>query len=211
MKVLVKKLGRPSDVDSSETRKLLVREARRSFAAVGYDATTNRALAEAAGITTGAIYHYFPSKLDMYVAAYGEMQEIVQRTFEDAAAIHETFTDKFSAILDSIAMMSAKDPTLAGFVVGVASELQRHPELSMAIAPLRLGLGQFLLKMCTDAVDRGEISEGINAQVLQDLINVVLTGLSRFSIFVNDQQRGLDVIAGLKQIVAGTARHVAAK
>ncbi len=211
MKVLVKKLGRPSDVDSGETRKLLVREARRSFAAVGYDATTNRALAEAAGITTGAIYHYFPSKLDMYVAAYGEMQEIVQRAFEEAAAIHETFADKFSAILDSIAMMSAKDPTLAGFVVGVASELQRHPELSMAIAPLRLGLGQFLSKMCTDAVDRGEISEGINAQVLQDLINVVLTGLSRFSIFVNDQQRGLDVIAGLKQIVAGTARHVAAK
>ncbi len=211
MKVLVKKLGRPSDVDSGETRKLLVREARRSFAAVGYDATTNRALAEAAGITTGAIYHYFPSKLDMYVAAYGEMQEIVQRAFEEAAAKHETFADKFSAILDSIAMMSAKDPTLAGFVVGVASELQRHPELSMAIAPLRLGLGQFLSKMCTDAVDRGEISEGINAQVLQDLINVVLTGLSRFSIFVNDQQRGLDVIAGLKQVVAGTARHVAAK
>lgn len=211
MKVSVKKLGRPCAVDSGETRKLLVREARRSFAAVGYDATTNRALAEAAGITTGAIYHYFPSKLEMYVAAYSEIQEIVQRTFEDAAAKHETFADKFSAILDAIAMMSAQDPTLAGFVVGVASESQRHPELSAAIAPLRTGLGQFLSKMCTDAVDRGEITDGINAQVLQDLINVVLTGLSRFSTIVNDQQRGLDVIAGLKQIVAGTARRVVAK
>jgi AcrR family transcriptional regulator len=211
MKVLVKKLGRPCAVDSGETRKLLVREARRSFAAVGYDATTNRALAEAAGITTGAIYHYFPSKLDMYVAAYSEMQEVVQTTFEGAAAKHETFAEKFSAILDSIAVMSAKDPTLAGFVVGVASELQRHPELSAAIAPLRLGLGQFLSKMCSDAVDRGEITEGINALVLQDLINVVLTGLSRFSTTVSDQQRGLDVIAGLKQIVVGAARHPVAK
>jgi len=211
MKVLVKKLGRPCAVDSAETRKHLVSEARRSFAAVGYDDTTNRALAEAVGITTGAIYHYFPSKLDMYVAAYGEMQEIVQRSFEEAAAKHETFADKFSAILDSIAVMNAKDPTLAGFVVGVASESQRHPELSAAIAPLRLGLGQFLSKMCTDAVDRGEITEGINAQVLQDLISVVITGLSRFSTTVNNQQRGLDVIAGLKQIVVGTARHVAAK
>jgi hypothetical protein len=135
----------------------------------------------------------------------------VQRSFEEAAAKHETFADKFSAILDSIAVMNAKDPTLAGFVVGVASESQRHPELSAAIAPLRLGLGQFLSKMCTDAVDRGEITEGINAQVLQDLISVVITGLSRFSTTVNNQQRGLDVIAGLKQIVVGTARHVAAK
>jgi hypothetical protein len=65
--------------------------------------------------------------------------------------------------------------------------------------------------MCADAVQRGEIVPGINAQVLQDLINVVLTGLSRFATVVNDQQRGLDVIEGLKRIVAGTAQHVAAK
>jgi hypothetical protein len=65
--------------------------------------------------------------------------------------------------------------------------------------------------MCADAVARGEIVPGINAQVLQDLINVVLTGLSGFSIAVNDQQRGLDVIEGLKRIVAGTAQHAAAK
>jgi hypothetical protein len=139
------------------------------------------------------------------------MQEVVQSTFEEAAAKHETFTDKFSAILDSIAQMSAEDPSLASFVVGVASESQRHPELSKAIAPLRIGLGQFLSKMCADAVERGEIVPGINAQVLQDLINVVLTGLSRFATVVNDQQRGLDVIEGLKRIVAGTAQHVAAK
>jgi hypothetical protein len=65
--------------------------------------------------------------------------------------------------------------------------------------------------MCADAVARDEIVPGINAQVLQDLINVVLTGLSRFAIVVNDQQRGLDVIEGLKRIVAGTAQHAAAK
>jgi hypothetical protein len=65
--------------------------------------------------------------------------------------------------------------------------------------------------MCADAVERGEIVPGINALVLQDLINVVLTGLSRFATVVNDQQRGLDVIEGLKRIVAGTAQHVAAK
>jgi hypothetical protein len=59
--------------------------------------------------------------------------------------------------------------------------------------------------MCTDAIERGEIVEGIDATVLHDLINVVMSGLSRFSTVVNDQQRDLAVIAGLKRIVAGAA------
>jgi len=135
----------------------------------------------------------------------------VQGSFEVAAAKHTTFVDKFSAILDALAQMSVDDPSLASFVVGVASEAQRHPELSVAIKPLRLEFANFLSKMCVEAVDRGEIDPAIDAQVLQDLINVVLTGLSRFATVVNDQQRGLHVIEGLKRIVAGTAQHASAK
>ena len=71
-----KKLGRPCAVDPGETRKRLILEARRLFAEIGYDATTNRLVADAVGITTGAIYHYFPSKKEMYIAAYAEVQEV---------------------------------------------------------------------------------------------------------------------------------------
>ena len=50
-----KKLGRPCAVDAGETRKRLLAEARRSFATVGFEATTNRSIAAAAGITTGEV------------------------------------------------------------------------------------------------------------------------------------------------------------
>ena len=83
-----KKLGRPCAVDAGETRKRLLAEARRSFATVGFEATTNRSIAAAAGITTGAIYHYFPSKLEMYVAAFAEVQVRVPDAFETSAAKH---------------------------------------------------------------------------------------------------------------------------
>ena len=62
------KLGRPIGCEGADTRNRLLVEARRSFATEGFDATTNKSLAKAAGITTAAIYHYFPSKVDMYVA-----------------------------------------------------------------------------------------------------------------------------------------------
>ena len=88
MKLLAptKKLGRPCSTDAGETRERLIHEARASFATIGYDATTNRTVAAAAGITTGAIYHYFPSKLDMYVASFEQVQNMVTEAVVAAAA-----------------------------------------------------------------------------------------------------------------------------
>jgi len=111
MKLLAptKKLGRPCSTDAGETRERLIHEARASFATIGYDATTNRTVAAAAGITTGAIYHYFPSKLDMYVAAFEQVQNMVTEAVVIAAAPCETLVDKFSAIIDALTEVSKND------------------------------------------------------------------------------------------------------
>ena len=202
MKVLEKKLGRPCDTDAGETRKLLVKEARRSFADVGYDATTNRALAQAAGITTGAIYHYFPSKLDMYVAAFEQVQNMVTEAVVAAAAPCESLVDKFSAIIDALTDVSKNDPSLIGFVVGVSAEARRHPELSDAIRPLRKDWAMFFQQLCENAVARGEVGSEMSARTLQDLFDVMISGLARFAYVINDREREDAVIDGLKRFVA---------
>lgn len=205
-----KKLGRPTACDAVETRTRLLLEARRSFANTGFDATTNRAIADAVGITTGAIYHYFPSKLDMYVAVYAEVLEHVYSAFDHAADGHHDFVDKFSAILDSLIELNAADPSLASFVVGVAAESQRHPELMVAIKPFRERNSRFLHQLCTDAIAQGQIHDDITVYALQDLINVLLSGLARFSTVTNDNARGSAAITALKHLVAGTAVHTPA-
>lgn len=205
-----KKLGRPTACDAVETRTRLLLEARRSFANTGFDATTNRAIADAVGITTGAIYHYFPSKLDMYVAVYAEVLEHVYSAFDHAADGHHHFVDKFSAILDSLIELNAADPSLASFVVGVADESQRHPELMVAIKPFRERNSRFLYQLCADAIAQGQIHDDINVYALQDLINVLLSGLARFSTVTNDNARGSAAITALKHLVAGTVVHTPA-
>jgi AcrR family transcriptional regulator len=200
----VKRLGRPKDVASAETHERLLQVARRAFARDGFDATTNRHIADAAGITTGAIYHYYPSKADLYVAVYGEVQTIVYGAFEAAIAPHETLVARFGAALDAAVELNREDPSIAGFVVGVASEAQRHPELSALLEAGRRVSTGFLHRLATDAARRGELAADISPEALEDLLNAVLSGLARFSNQTGDSVRHADAVAVLKRFLAGT-------
>ena len=110
--------------------------------------------------------------------------------------------DKFAAIIDALSDVSKNDPSLIGFVVGVAAEARRHPELSEAIRPLRKDWAVFFQQLCEDAVARGEVGSSMTARTLQDLFDVMISGLARFSYVINDREREDAVIDGLKRFVA---------
>jgi AcrR family transcriptional regulator len=200
---VARRLGRPPDVDSAETRARLLEVARRLFATKGYDATTNRDLADAAGLTSGAIYHYFGSKTELYVAVYAEVQLLVYSRFDDAIATEQTLLGQFSAVLDAAVALNREDSSLAGFVVGVAGEAQRHPDLAQPLRPLSRRGSQFLHRMVVDAVERGEIDQRDLAAV-EDLLNSVLSGLARFSTLIGDSGRHAAAVDALKRFFAGS-------
>ena len=60
------RLGRPKSANAHETRQRILDAARRLFATHGFERASNRAIADEADLTTGAIYHYFDRKLDLY-------------------------------------------------------------------------------------------------------------------------------------------------
>ncbi len=62
------------DERSAATRSLVVETAARAFASVGYDATAMRAIAEAAGVSKGALYHHFPNKRSIMAAVYEDAE-----------------------------------------------------------------------------------------------------------------------------------------
>ena len=71
---VAKRRGRPPATDSAETWLTILRCGRELFAYRGYSAVTNKEIATAAGITTGALYHYVESKLELYVAVHRDVQ-----------------------------------------------------------------------------------------------------------------------------------------
>jgi AcrR family transcriptional regulator len=199
-----RRLGRPKDVASAETHQRLLDVARVAFARDGLDATTNRAIAEAAGITAGAIYHYYPSKVELYVAVYEQVQAVVYGEFEKAIAPYDTLVARFSATLDAAVALNRDDPSIAAFVVGIASEADRHPELVDRLARPRSVNLRFMHRLATDAAERGELAEGVSPAALEDLLNAVLSGLAQFSSQTGDSTRHENAVAVLKRFLSGS-------
>ena len=162
-----KRLGRPPAIDSAETRQKILDAARRAFARKGYDATTNKDIAEDVGITTGAIYHYFASKADLYVAVYEEVQVLIYDVFEKAIVPFTDFPERLSAALDAAVEINLRDSSIAGFVVGVPDERARHEHLRERIARLQGRSRTFFGGLVDDAKERGELAPDVTCRVGQ--------------------------------------------
>jgi AcrR family transcriptional regulator len=186
---MTRRLGRPFQSDAVETRTRILREARLAFTTRGYDNTTNREISAGAGITAAAIYHYFPSKVDLFVAVYDDVQAKVYDAFDVAVAQHDTFLKKFDAIFDTMLELGDEDPMLASFVVGVVTEAEHHPDLREALKQVSPRNQSFLASLCLQAQQRGELPEALPVQTAVDVIAGVIGGFARLSVTVRDRQR----------------------
>lgn len=73
-----------------ETRRALLREGRRLFAARGYGTVGLSEVVRAAGVTKGALYHHFGGKADLFRAVLEEVQGEVARRVATAAGAAES-------------------------------------------------------------------------------------------------------------------------
>ncbi|MFI6414563.1 TetR/AcrR family transcriptional regulator [Streptomyces sp. NPDC050585] len=71
------------------TRRALLAEGRRRFAADGYHHVVLAEVARAAGVTKGAAYHHFDSKAGLFRAVVGEVQRELGERVAAAAGRHE--------------------------------------------------------------------------------------------------------------------------
>jgi AcrR family transcriptional regulator len=202
--VLPRPRGRPRDQDSAATRLRIVDVAMAMFARDGYEVTTNRSIAEASGLTSTAIYHYFSSKAELYVAVFEVVVDRVFSALEKAVVGRETLVDQYAAVLDAVAELNRADPTLPAFVVGVASDAQRHPELDPLLRPLRRRTALFFRRLVTDAAARGELSPDTDLRAVEDLLNAVVSGLARLSAVTRDPRRHAAAVDVLQRFFAGT-------
>ena len=94
-----RKPGRPADTDSTDTLERILLCARERFAKDGFDGTTNKDIAEMAGVSSAALYHYFPSKSDMYIAVCDSITHDFVAVFERCTSAGATLDARLSALL----------------------------------------------------------------------------------------------------------------
>lgn len=121
--------GRPANRSSDDTVAAVLAAARRLFAARGYAATSNRAIANAAGLTHTAIYNHFGSKPRLFTAVFVDVQDLLVAELERAAAARPGQGSFPGVLLDALEALRAADPSYVEFLASMYVEVRRHPEL----------------------------------------------------------------------------------
>lgn len=181
--------GRPSDADSAVTRERILSGARAAFAANGYDATTNKMVAEAAGLTAAALYHYFPSKADLYRAASEAVYERLTGIIRSANLDGVSLTRRLESVVAMVDAAHAQDPSVVAFIVGLNEEARRHPEIAATVHPAQIGLVTEVVSLVRNAPDCDEVLGHEQAETFADLFLGALAGLARLSSRTGDPRR----------------------
>ena len=195
-----RRLGRPPASDSNVTRERILRTARVTFSQLGYGATTNKHLADRAGVTTGALYHYFESKLDLYSAVLSEVQDFVYTRFEEVVANSDTFLGALEATLDSAHDMNNADPSLAQFLGSARIDVRRYPELVAVYRPTLKLRQEFFDSLIELGLRTGEIDEQDRPQIAA-LIRTVMIGL--VDAVSDDTKLHREAVEGIKLLLEG--------
>jgi len=109
-----------------ETRRRVHEAAMALFREKGFDATTMRDVAAAAGMSLGAAYHYFPSKEAIVMAYYAEVQDEHARRVDEAVRAHPATRDRLSDALHSKLRMVRDDRKMLGALLRFTGD-PHHP------------------------------------------------------------------------------------
>jgi AcrR family transcriptional regulator len=191
--------GRPPGSTSDTTRANILRSARICFALKGFGESTNRDIAERAGVTAPAIYQYFDSKVELYVTAAGEAIADVAVHMRAQAASEHGAAAALGAIVISLLGLHEKDPSLAAFLSAVPSELRRHPEIARRFRPDRSDVSEILITLVQRAVAAGELDPADAGRVAEMFIACML-GLSQYAAF---HDRGRPVATAFAELLEG--------
>jgi AcrR family transcriptional regulator len=185
--------------------------AQKCFALRGYDKTTNKDIADEAGITAGAMYYYFLSKSELFGALLAEHGAWVVSELAAAAANHETFIDKVCALFDRAARMHREDPYIARFMAVAPIEVSRHENEFVAPAGTHphgtRDLRQLFQAIVSDGQKRGEISPDGDPAAVTNMLVAVALGINQFAGVESDRQAHRGVVEAFKGLVRGQLVH----
>jgi AcrR family transcriptional regulator len=149
----------------SQTRDQILEAARGLFADRGYDRTTIRSVAAAAGVNQGLVHHYFGSKQQLYREALDltvDPWEVLTRLLDD------TPRDRFAAALVRQFISSWRDPVLGPQLRARARQAYADPD---ATSLTRAHLETVLIPRFADAL---QVPAANVAAALSHLIGLTL-------------------------------------
>ena len=158
-------------------REHILSAARRCFLRDGFHSTSMQDLFAEAGLSSGAVYRYFPSKEDMIIAIAAEnIQDVLAMI--SAVATHQPGRSVGAVMADLLAMVRAKhdEDELAGLAVLTWAEALRNPALATQFTDLLRQMRTTLATVVRGHQKAGELPTDVTAEALAAVLMSIVPG-----------------------------------
>lgn len=171
--------GRPAGVDGEQTRRRIMAAATEHVAEVGYGNATMKSIAERAGLTSAAIYRYFPTKQELVGVILDELVQEIMGRLERATQVPGTLQERFVSLLEESLACTRDHPAAAGLSEAVHLESARTPEFQAVIDGRLRTEEKIYTRLVDDAIRRGELPADADRQAIADTLTSLTWGLTR--------------------------------
>jgi AcrR family transcriptional regulator len=180
--------GRPPGATADATRARILEAARACFARTGYGATTNRDIAQQAGLTPAALYQYFDSKLSLFMATVRDAQSELAPRFREAIAGAPTLRAALRSLVDASVAIDEGDASITAFLSALPVEIRRHAEIAEAVAAEPNPVVEVFLDVVARGAERGELAPGITSDQVFSMFVACNMGLSLYAAAIDPRQ-----------------------
>jgi AcrR family transcriptional regulator len=171
--------GRPPGSSREATRARVLAAARLCFARAGYAATTNKQIADEAGLTAAAIYQYFDSQAQLYLATVHDANEALIAEYRRALEGVRGVRRGLRAVLSASAALHRRDPSLSAFLSAVPVEMQRHEELGSAMRAAPSDIVRIIDEIVAAGVRDGDVPKALHERLVATFVACAL-GISLY-------------------------------
>ena len=193
----------PVQARAVETRDRILDSAARVFARHGYAAGTTNRIAEAAGLSVGSLYQYFPNKDSILVELVRRHLDTGRRAVEErlAGVAAATTAEVLAAVVDAMIAVHAEDPALHQVLF---EESPRPPELLAELHALEdevvaVGAGVLAADPTVDVADP-ELAARLVLTTIESLVHRVVA--------TRDIDRRVDLAAFRHELLTLVSRYL---
>ncbi|MDX8035606.1 TetR/AcrR family transcriptional regulator [Lentzea sp. BCCO 10_0856] len=167
------------------------------FAEKGYDRTTVADICRAAGISTGSLFHYFPTKRAIFREIFEQDGQDNAEVFARAAELSPW--DGVLMVVDHLCV-PALDRSVAGLVLEVVMQASRDPELWELVGRNEQVVRDGLARLLQNAHDAGQIALAVDARTAASWAQGLVDGL--FGRLVDPDFDAADQVSTLRLILS---------
>lgn len=169
-------------LQSEQTQQKITKEATQLFVRKGFYGTSISDLAQATGLTKGAIYHHFENKDAIFFAVIDDVRQIWNNEVAREVMQAKDAPTRLTILLDKHAQLLKKNETICLVLNGLLMEMEGiNPDFMLALKETYQQLTYFVEHIITRGQKAGEIRTDLDPRlVAMNIVGMLrATGCSR--------------------------------